>query len=103
MIRVATAAGRFSRVRVVDVPLADYTRFGLHCSQYNNAAGEDIHYLTRDRAEATQLPDDADVLLGGEIVEEPAEIGQHNYSRDAAWHHAARRDDFGTEQRLGRA
>jgi hypothetical protein len=29
--------------------------------------------------------DDADVLLSGEIVEEPAEIVQHNYWRDVAW------------------
>lgn len=36
-------------------------------------------------------------FLGGEIVEEPAEIVKHNYWRDAAWHCAVRRDDFAIE------
>ena len=56
MIRAATAEGRrFSRVRVVSVPLTDYSRFGVFCSQYTNAAGEEIRYLTRDQA--WDLPD----------------------------------------------
>ncbi|MGB6164049.1 MAG: DUF6879 family protein [Pseudonocardiaceae bacterium] len=88
-------------------------------SDDHNAAGEDIHYLARDQAQAATMPnhdywlfdsrtlvrmhfDDADVFLGGEIVEEPAEIVQHNYWRDVAWHHAVRRDDFATEEHLRR-
>ncbi|WP_374113486.1 DUF6879 family protein [Frankia sp. AgB1.8] len=119
MLRDATAAGRrFARVRVVSLPLTDYSRFGVWCAQFTNGAGEDIRYLTRDLAEAGGLPDhdywlfdssklvrmvfDADSFLGGEVVEDPTEVVRHNYWRDAAWHHAVRRDDFATEQHLRR-
>ncbi len=120
MIREATSEGRrFARVRVVTMPLTDYNRFGYAVAQHNNAAGEDIRYLTRDRAKAAGLPDhdywlfdsrklavmhfdDADRFLGAEIVEESAKIVQHNYWRDTAWHHAVRRDDFATEQHFRR-
>jgi hypothetical protein len=113
MIREATAAGRrFSRVRVVSVPLTDYSRFGVFCSEYTIAAGEDIRYLRRE--DASSLPDydywlfdssklvrmhfdDEENFLGGELIEDPAVIVQHNYWRDAAWHRAVRRDDFATE------
>jgi hypothetical protein len=120
MLREATAAGRrFARVRVVTLPLTDYSRFGVWCAQFTNGAGEDIRYLDRDRAQASGLPDhdywlfdsrklvrmhfdDDDVFLGGEVIEDPAVIVQHNYWRDLACHHAAKRDDFATEQHLGR-
>ncbi|MEV0682175.1 DUF6879 family protein [Actinosynnema sp. NPDC050436] len=113
MIREATAAGRrFSRVRVVTTPLTVYSRFGIFCSEYTNEAGEDIRYLRRDVAPG--LPDydywlfdsrklvrmhfDSDEnFLGGELIEDPAEIVKHSYWRDAAWHRAVRRDDFATE------
>lgn len=113
MIREATAAGRrFSRVRVVSTPLTDYSRFGVFCSKHTNQAGEDIRYLRRE--DASGLPDydywlfdssklvrmhfdDDENFLGGELIEDPAEIVQHNYWRDAAWHRAVRRDDFATE------
>src|SRR5437764_1112204 len=118
MIRTAAAEGRrFSRVRVFDVPPSDYNRFSFAVSHHNNAAGEDIRYLTRDQA--AELPDhdywlfdsrklvrmqfdDDDRFLGAEIIEDPAVIVQHNYWRDAAWHHAVRRDDFAIEQYLRR-
>lgn len=118
MIRMATSQGRrFARVRVVSLPLSDYNRFGLTVSEHNIAAGEDIRYLARDQAEAAGLPDhdywlfdsrtlaamhfdDDDRFLGAEIVEEPSAIVRHNYWRDAAQHHATRRDDFATEQHL---
>ncbi|MGH3327543.1 MAG: DUF6879 family protein [Streptomycetales bacterium] len=118
MLREATAKGRrFARVRVVTLPLTDYSRFGVWCAQFTNGAGEDIHYLTRDKAETAGLPnddywlfdsrklvrmhfDDNDAFLGGEVIEDAAEIVKHNYWRDAAWHHAVRRDDFATEQQL---
>lgn len=116
----AVSEGRcFARVRVVSVPLTDYSRFGVWCSQFTNSAGEDIRYLIRDRAKAAGLPnhdywlfdsrmlvrmhfDEANIFLGGEIIEEPAEIVMHNYWRDAAWRHAVRRDDFATEEHLRR-
>ncbi len=113
MIRQATAEGRrFARVRVVSLPLSDYSRFGIFCSRHTNAAGEDIRYLTRDQA--TDLPDydywlfdsrklvrmhfgDDMTFLGGEVVTDPAVVVQHSYWRDAAWHRAVRRDDFAAE------
>jgi len=116
MIREATAEGRrFMRVRVVSLPLTDYSRFGLWGAQLTNAAGEDIRYLTRNAAEKVELPShdywlfdshklarmhfgEDDIFLGAEIVEDPREVVQHNYWRDVAWHHAVRRDDFGTKQ-----
>jgi len=120
MLREATAEGRrFARVRVVTLPLTDYSRFGVWCAQFTNGAGEDIRYLPSDKAEGVGLPnhdywlfdsrllvcmhfDDNNAFLGGEVIEDAAEIVQHNYWRDAAWHHAVRRDDFVTEQHLGR-
>lgn len=113
MIRIATVQGRtVRRVRVVSLPLTDYSRFGLFCARYTNAAGEDIRYLVRGQAEG--LPphdywlfdsrklvrmhfDDRERFLGGEVVDDPAEIVQHNYWRDAAWHRAVRPDDLAAE------
>ncbi|MEV4049598.1 DUF6879 family protein [Amycolatopsis sp. NPDC049688] len=110
MIREATQEGRrFSRVRVVSTPLTDYSRFGIFCSEYTNAAGEDIRYLTRDQA--GELPDydfwlfdsrklvkmlfdDEENFLGAEVIDDPSVIVNHNYWRDAAWHKAVRRDNF---------
>jgi hypothetical protein len=113
MITEATKDGRrFSRVRVVSTPLTDYSRFGLFCSEYTNAAGEDIRYLARDgavdlpdydywlfdsRKLVRMLFDDKENFLGGELIEDPATIVKHNYWRDAAWHKAVRRDDFAAE------
>ena len=119
MLRDLTAQGRrFARVRVVSLPLTDYSRFGVWCAQFTNGAGEDIRYLTRDQAQAEGLPahdywlfdsrtlvqlhfDGEDRFLGGEVIEDPAVIVQHNYWRDAAWHKAVRRDDFAAQQHIG--
>lgn len=120
MLRKATAAGRhFARVRVVSLPLTDYSRFGVWCAQFTGGAGENIRYVTRDQAQAVGLPDqdywlfdssrlvrmhfdEQDRFLGGELVEDPTEIVQANYWRDAAWHKAVRRDDFADQQAVGR-
>jgi hypothetical protein len=120
MLRAATVAGRrFARVRVVTLPLTDYSRFGVWCAQFTGGAGEDIRYLTRDHASAAGLPDqdywlfdsrklvrmhfdEHDRFLGGELVEDSAEIVQANHWRDAAWHQAVRRDDFADQQAVGR-
>ncbi|TDO33229.1 hypothetical protein EV643_13327 [Kribbella sp. VKM Ac-2527] len=115
LVRKATTDGkRFSRVRVVTVPLTDYSRFGLWCAQFTNNAGEDIRYLPRDQADASGLPKhdywlfdsttlvrmnfaDNDTFLVSEVINDPAEVAQHNYWRDAAWNHAVRRDDFASQ------
>lgn len=115
MVRAAVSVGRrFSRVRVVSVPLTDYSRFGYAISQHNNAAGEDIRYLSRDRARAAGLPNhdywlfdsrklvvmnfgEDDRFLSAEIVTTPAAIIEHNYWRDVAGHYAVRREEFDAE------
>lgn len=113
MVGEAAASGRrFARVRVVTMPLTDYSRFGVWCAQFTNAAGEDIRYLPRDQAAGLpehdywlfdsrtlvkMLYEDDNSFIGGEVVDDPAEIVQHNYWRDAAWHRAVRRDDFAAE------
>lgn len=112
MIREATAEGLlFSRVRVVSLPLSNYSRFGFWASSFTSDAGEDIRYLPRDEAEKAELPNhdywlfdsrrlvrmhfgEEDRFQGGEIIEDAAEIVKHNYWRDVAQHHAVRRDNF---------
>nr|WP_249416871.1 DUF6879 family protein [Streptomyces sp. TS71-3] len=96
----------------MSTPLTGYSRFGIFCSEHTNQAGEDIRYVKRE--DASGLPDydywlfdssklvrmhfdDDEDFLGGELIEDSAEIVKHNYWRDAAWHRAIRRDDFATE------
>ena len=116
MVRGAAREGRrFMRVRVVSLPLSDYNRWDYVVAQHNIAAGEDIRYLTRERAAGIGLPsydywlfdsrkllrmcfDEFDRFIGGEVIENTTEIVWHNYWRDAALHHAVRRDDFATEE-----
>lgn len=103
----------------MSLPLTDYSRFGVWCAQFTNAAGDDIRYLARDRAVRENLPehdywlfdsrtllrmhyDDKDRFLHGEIIDAPEVVVMHNYWRDAAWHYAERRDDFAAEQGLER-
>jgi hypothetical protein len=116
-VRAATAEGRqFARVRIVSEPWSDYTRYALWQCLQNVAAGEDIRYLSRQRAESAGLPaelwehdywlidsrllvvmhyDDAtDDLRRCETLDDPAVIVRHNYWRDAAWHHALPRDEY---------
>ena len=115
MIREATTQRRrFCRVRVVSLPLTDYSRFGLWISQFANDAGDDIRYLARDHAGAGELPrhdywlfdsrklikmhfDSDDRFLGGEVISDPTSIVEHNYWRDAAWHFAVPRINFASE------
>jgi hypothetical protein len=53
-IRDTTAAGaRWSRVRVLDYPLTEYSEFELHGYQANQRAGE--HIYVADRAWSTEL------------------------------------------------
>jgi len=114
MVRESAAEGRrFARVRVVDLPMSDWNRYSYALAEHNITAGEDIRYLARGQAPA-KLPgydywlfdssklivmrfDDADRFVGGELVEDPSEIVQANYWRDAALHWAVRRDDFASE------
>jgi uncharacterized protein DUF6879 len=109
MVKQRVAGKRIERVRVVSSPFSDYTRYGLWLCKYNTRAGEDIRYLSRDRADG--LPnhdywlfdskrlyvvhfDDSDEVLGAEPIEDHSSIVQHGYWRDAAWHQAIPYYDF---------
>ncbi|MFI1726896.1 DUF6879 family protein [Streptomyces sp. NPDC020489] len=111
-VRAQTGEGkRFERVRVADDPPTEEQRYLLAAAATNNAAGEDIRYLWRADADKLALPaldfwlfdshhalvlhfDDADDYLGAELVDEAARIVEFCQIRDAAWHHAVRRDEF---------
>jgi hypothetical protein len=119
MVQEAAVEGRrFARVRVVELPMSDWTRYSYVLARHNIAAGEDIRYI--ERGNTPDLPDydywlfdssklvvmrfdEADRFIGGESIEDPAEIVQANYWRDAAWHRATRRDDFASEPSVKRA
>jgi hypothetical protein len=112
MIRAETAAGLlWSRVRVVSLPLSDYTRFGMWGVGSTREAGDDIRYLTRHQAREARLPEhdywlfDSRLLLRmhfagddsfthAEVIEDPRSIVEANYWRDAARHHALTPDEF---------
>jgi uncharacterized protein DUF6879 len=69
MVNRHVSAGRpFQRVRVMDQPLTDYNRYLLYRTPYNLAAGEDIRYLDRDRANSLDLPDHDFWVFDSEIV-----------------------------------
>lgn len=101
-----TAAGkRIERVRVVDDPPSDFLRFELTITPHNLAAGEDIRYLSRDKAAQLSLPhqdfwifDEATVLVvhfagddtftGVESIKESSVVRRYLAAREAAWQHA---------------
>lgn len=107
LVSGAVSAGkRFERVRVVADPPTGYQRYGLWSSQFNVAAGEDIRYLRRDRANALNLPshdfwvfDSAQLavlyfsadhrFIGAHVVTELAVVRQHERWLDTAVEHAA--------------
>lgn len=106
MMRRRTAdSQRMTRVRIVSEPHDDYTRFLLDLARVNVAAGEDIRYLSRDRAEGVDLPGydfwlidstwlgimqfgEDDALLGAEVHDDPAVVVRHCRYRDVALHYA---------------
>ena len=120
LMRHHAADGRtVQRVRVVSEPHSDYTRFGLWLSGRNVAAGEDIRYLPRSRAQQLGLPQldfwlfdsmrlflvrfaDDDTLRGAEPIGEPDAISQARRWRDAAWAHATPRSVYTRQQRVFR-
>lgn len=115
MTRRAADEGRsFARVRVVTVPLGDYSRYALWSAQGNLAAGEEIRYLTRDHAEQLGLPvrppldawllddervavlhfDDDDAFVGAELLDDDGTAAQHREWRAIAWKASTGRDEF---------
>src|SRR6266540_2421987 len=96
---------RVERVRVVTEPHSDYIRWEIAGTPYNLAAGEDIRYLPRGRAEQVGLPDhdfclfdstrlvllhfdEDDQPLQHELTTDPAVVVRHCCWRDVAWHYA---------------
>ncbi|MEQ7125271.1 DUF6879 family protein [Actinopolymorpha sp. B11F2] len=115
IMRRSLSGVRMERVRVVSEPWSDYTRFGLHLSRLNVAAGEDIRYLPRDQAKELELPDydfwliDArrmcilrhdgtGVLLGADVIDDPAVVVEHCYYREVARHYALPRAHYLSER-----
>lgn len=107
-VTAQTSVGKqMGRVRLVDEPVTTGQRFLLASAPGNVAAGEDIRYLTRARAQELRLPDvdfwlfdsrilarfafdEEDVTLGVYLTEDPAEVLAACQARDAAWHYATR-------------
>lgn len=117
ILRRTLEGQRIERVRVVSEPWSDYTRFGLHLSRLNVAAGEDIRYLPRQQAKQLELPDydfwlldshqlcilrfdDQDVLLGADLITDAGTIVEHCRYRDIARHFSTPRADYVTRYSL---
>lgn len=102
-VRAQTEHGRrFERVRVVDSPPTEGQRFLLASGRGNVEAGEDIRNLWRADADRLGLPaadfwlfddrlvvrlvfDQADVTLGVEVSDDPADVAAAAAVRTAAW------------------
>lgn len=113
--REQTALGkRFERVRIVDSPPTAGQMYLLDNARRNSAVGEDIRNLWRSDADNLRLPqedfwlfdsrmvallnfDDADNLVGVELITEPAAVLRYCQARDAAWHHAVPYETFAAE------
>jgi hypothetical protein len=103
LVRDVTALGKsIRRVRVVSVPHADYTRWGLTIAPHNIAAGEDIRWLPRNLVDAETLTVDDYWLLddnlvvftvfeptgrfgGGAATNDPRIVSYCREVRDRAW------------------
>ncbi|MCK8676569.1 DUF6879 family protein [Streptomyces lichenis] len=108
--RERTAQGvRIERVRLVDEPPSDGQRYLLATTPDNLAAGEDIRFLTRTRAQGLELPDfdfwlfDSSILARFnwtnaerrlEMDTDPAAIAAACRARDLAWQHAVPYAEF---------
>jgi hypothetical protein len=112
-IRRDTANGRiWRRVRIVSVPLSDWTRYGIEVARLNVEAGEDIRYLSRDAAarlhvqplDAWLLDDELllhlrfddsdDRFVDAELITDDEVVAAHRAWRDLVWRHAVRLDRF---------
>jgi hypothetical protein len=112
------AAGKvWQRVRIVSVPLSDYTRYGIRVGRLSVEAGEDIRYLARATATALDLaPYDAwllddevlirlhfndadDTFIGAEVVDEISAVERHLSWWPVAWEHAQPLAEFADAHR----
>jgi hypothetical protein len=110
--RDRTQGKRWERVRVVSVPLSDWSRYAIEVARLSVAAGDDIRYLRRDRAEEMGIrPYDAwifdddqlvwlhfddqdDKFTGAELVTDPKVVRRHQIWRRLAWDHAKNLEAF---------
>jgi len=113
-VRARSAQGkRMTRVRVVTEPLSDDARYLLDVARINVAAGDEIRYLPRQRAQELGLGlpdedywifdattvavihfDEDDRPVSHELIDDPAEIVQRLHWFDAAWHYSVSREEF---------
>ncbi|WP_124268051.1 DUF6879 family protein [Streptomyces sp. ADI96-02] len=110
-VRAQTATGRrIASVRLVDEPATDNQRYLLATTPDNLGTGEDIRYLHRSAAAAIGLGCEEDFWLFDsrvvarfncndtdrrmELTTDPEQVVRACRIRDAAWHHAARYEEF---------
>jgi hypothetical protein len=111
-IRDATAHGKLvQRVRIVTEPHGDYTRYALTGARVNIDGGEDIRYMSRDRAISLGLPEhdywlfdnrllgwmhfsEDDAFQGVELLEDAGIVAQHLHWQATAWQHAIPYDRY---------
>lgn len=115
MIRSDRQRGKlWRRVRIVSVPLSDWSRYGMVVARLSVEAGEDIRYLRRDVAEQIGLApydswlfdsaqlvrlhfhEEDDTFAGAERIEDDDAVQRHREWRDLAWRHAQTIHDFRT-------
>jgi len=112
-IRGDRLAGKcWQRVRIVSVPLSDWTRYGIGIARLSVTVGEDIRYLRRDTANRLGLQpydawlfdnqrlvhlhfdDNDDTFTGAELLTDNEVVQRHRSWRDLAWQHAQKIENF---------
>lgn len=105
---------RFERVRIVDNPPTAGQLYLLDNARRNSAVGERILNLWREDASRLGLPsedfwifdsrlvallkfDEADNLVGVELITQPAAVLRYAMVRDAALHHACPYEEFAAQ------
>jgi hypothetical protein len=113
MLRGDTEMGKvWQRVRIVSVPLSDWSRYGIEVARLSVAAGEDVRYLRRDVAERLGLTpldswifdgallvqlhfnDEDDTFRGAEVIDDSDTLSQHLRWRELALLHAQTLEEF---------
>jgi hypothetical protein len=113
MIRRDRQRGKlWQRVRIVSVPLSDWSRYGIEVARLSAAGGEDVRYLRRDAAERVGLVpydswildeaklvqlhfrDEDDTFRGAEMIDDPGILSRHLQWRELALQHAQPLEDF---------
>jgi hypothetical protein len=107
MLRSDTEQGKlWQRVRIVSVPLSDWSRYAIEVARLSVTGGEDVRYLRRDVAEDLGLApfdswifdgsllvhlhfhDEDDRFRGAELIDDPGTVARHLQWRELALRHA---------------